>query len=47
MVDGEERVEETPRECRFGYPRPLLCFMTAVTLTACVPYINKILLVMY
>ena len=26
VVDGAERVEETPRECRFGYPRPLLGF---------------------
>ena len=29
VVDGKERVEETPRECRFGYPRPLLGFMTS------------------
>ena len=28
VVDGEEQMEETPRECRFGYPQPLLCFMT-------------------
>ena len=36
VVDGKERVEENPRECRFGYPRSLLGFMTGNSDCICV-----------